>query len=112
MAHLHPSIYHLSLYILSIIAISARQITIKNSCSATIYPALQPAQGVTASDGSAQSGGWELAQGGSTTVDVPEGCELSLMSTVQARSVFSHWIHAGIRGGHVSADVGCVLLGC
>ena len=54
----------------------ARQITVKNSCGLTVYPAYAGQGGTpTLSDGSPAPAGWELAANAQTVLDVPEGCK-------------------------------------
>lgn len=55
---------------------SGTKITIKNSCSGTIYPAYAGSGGqVLDSKGAAAPTGWELAAGGTTDIVVPSQCE-------------------------------------
>ena len=52
-----------------------RKITVKNSCGVKVYAAHAGNRGQVIIGGAAAPGGWEIAKGGSTVLEVPENCE-------------------------------------
>jgi hypothetical protein len=59
---------------------ASRKISIKNSCSATIFPAYTGGGGaVTLKDGSQAPTGWSLPKGQTTDLTVPDLCKCSIL---------------------------------
>ena len=93
---------------------SARTITVKNSCSATIWPAYYGSGtgGVTLDDGSPAPSGWQLNKAQSTDLIVPEDCEVTSIPTSQNGADDKDGVQGTRRGsGHEPETVRVMSLG-
>jgi hypothetical protein len=73
---LSPGLQSLLLVGLFVPLVSARKITVTNSCSGTVWPAYKgDSSGVVTVNGKKGTGGWMQASGQSDVLEVPEDCE-------------------------------------
>lgn len=61
-------------------ATSARKIIVKNSCGVKVFAAYAGQGGSVQVGGKPAPAGWEIPEGNSTTLDVPESCAFTLRS--------------------------------
>ncbi|RXK38155.1 hypothetical protein M231_04529 [Tremella mesenterica] len=83
------------------IRVEGRQVTVKNSCGGTVYAAYAGQGGqVTGVNGAVAPGGWEMAGGASTVLNVPEGWHNARI-----------WARTGCQSGGGGCQVGACKSG-